>query len=335
LPEGGPAYPVDGLPAYAEAVELPWPHGRCIVCLRDDVPMTRAHLVPESLGGFVWSRTHCKACNSGLGTRVEAGVKNDPTIRYALEHALADELPELVQVFAEGQPYVVPSEQGPLAARYRKGTVELGTTKLADGSLVQERDRAGQTIEAMLKSAGADAEERQAALERIAAAEVGELVDVGRGLAIRHGTTEGGASIRFDGKRVSDEFPLAIAFHLLAFFVGDLTYGDALEPVRATLRDDHPLDEDEVAVESLIDRSTGYVPKHVLGLSRGTAPRDPRATVRSTALARPPAPREGAETRADGDALRREGTRGVSGRPGVARRVDAANRMTGSSPIGG
>lgn len=248
-------------------MELPWPHSRCIVCLRDDVPMTRAHLIPESLGGFVWSRTHCAACNNSLGTRVEAGVKHDPTIRYTIEHALAAELPELVKAFAEGQPYVIPSEQGPLAARYRDGAVELGTTKLDDGSLVQERDRAAQTIETMLERAGANADERHAALERIAAAEAGEVVDLGRGLAIRHGTTEG-ASITFDGQRVSDEFPLAIAFHLLAFFVGDLIYGAALEPLRATLRGESPLDESEVVVESLIDRCTGYVPQHVLGLSR-------------------------------------------------------------------
>jgi hypothetical protein len=229
--------------------------------------MTRAHLVPESLGGFVWARTHCAGCNNGLGARVESGVKHDPTIRYAVEHALGDELPELAQAFAEGQPYFVPSDRGPLAARYRAGAVELGTTKLDDGSLVQDRERAAQTIETMLARAGADAAERYAALERIAAADVGELVDVGRGLAIRHGTGAA-ASMTFDGERVSDEFPLAIAYHLLAFFVGELIYVDALEPVRCMLRGDRPLDESEVLVESLIDRSTGYVPRHVLGLSR-------------------------------------------------------------------
>jgi HNH endonuclease len=248
-------------------MELPWAHQRCIVCLRDDVEMTRAHLVPQSLGGFVWARTQCADCNNGLGTRVESGVKHDPTIRYAIEHALVDELPELAREFTEGQPYFVPSEQGPLAARYRGGVVALGTTKLDDGSLVQERERAVQTIETMLARAGADAAERQAALERIAAAEVGELVHVGRGLAIRHGTTAG-ASMTFEGQQVSDEFPLAIAYHLLAFFVGELIYVDALEPVRATLRGERPLDDSEVLVEGLIDRSTDYVPRHVLGLSR-------------------------------------------------------------------
>ncbi|HEY8777051.1 MAG TPA: HNH endonuclease [Gaiellaceae bacterium] len=248
-------------------MELSWKHQRCIVCLRDDVAMTRSHLVPESLGGFAWSRTLCAECNNGLGARVESGVKHDPTIRYAIEDALASELPDLARGFAEGQPYFVPSDQGPLAARYREGAIELGTTQLNDGSLIQDRDRAAQTIETVLERTGADAAERKAALERIAAAEVGELVDVGSGLVIRHGTTEG-ASMTFDGQRVTDLFPLAIAYHLLAFFVGELIYVDALEPIRAMLRGEQELDNSEVLVESLIDRSTGYVPRHVVGLSR-------------------------------------------------------------------
>lgn len=165
-----------------------------------------------------------------------------------------------------GQPYFFPSEQGPLAARYRSGAVELGTTKPGDGSLVQDRERATQTIETLLARAGADAAERQAALERIAAADAGELVHLGRGLAIRHGTTAG-ASMMLDGQPVSDEFPLAIAYHLLAFFVGELIYVDVLEPVRAMLRNERRLDDSEVVVEGLIDRSTGYVPRHVVGLS--------------------------------------------------------------------
>jgi hypothetical protein len=80
----------------------------------DGALLDERSLVPESLGGFVWSWTHCAKCNNGLGTRVESGVKHDPTIRYAIEHALVDELPELAQVFAEGQPYFVQSGQGRL-----------------------------------------------------------------------------------------------------------------------------------------------------------------------------------------------------------------------------
>lgn len=229
--------------------------------------MSRAHLVPESLGGFAWSYTHCASCNNGLGSRVEAAVKDDPTIRYALEVALVGELPELVRAFAEGQPYIVPSDRGPLKASYRGGAVELGTTRLDDGSVIQDREQALNSVETMLRRAGADARERQQALERLAGADVGKLVQLGYGIQVRHGTTEG-ASLPFDGATVSDEFPLAIAYHLLAFFLDGLIYDEALEPIRSTLRGEQPVDPDEVAVESLIDRSTGYVPRHVLGLSR-------------------------------------------------------------------
>jgi hypothetical protein len=82
-------------------MELSWAYRRCILCLREDVTLTRAHLVPEALGGFVWARTFCPECNNGIGSRIEAGVKHDPTIRYAIEEALAQELPDLARTFAE------------------------------------------------------------------------------------------------------------------------------------------------------------------------------------------------------------------------------------------
>lgn len=194
-------------------------------------------------------------------------MKDDPIIRYTVEEALAGQIPELARAFAEGQPYFVPSEQGPLAARYRDGVVALGTTRLDDGTLIQERGRAAKTVETMLERAGADALERKAALERVAEAESGEVVDVGRGISIRHGTTEG-AGMTLGGQVVTDLFPLAIAYHLLAFFVGHLIYSEAMQPVREMLLGSRPIASDEVLVESLIDRSTEYVPMHVLGLSR-------------------------------------------------------------------
>jgi hypothetical protein len=41
-----------------------------------------------------------------------------------------------------------------------------------------------------------------------------------------------------------------------------------LPPVKRCSSDWRPITSDEVLVESLIDRSIGYVPMHVLGLSR-------------------------------------------------------------------
>jgi hypothetical protein len=230
--------------------------------------MTRAHLVPESIGGFVWARTLCPDCNSGIGTRIEAAVKVDPTIRYALEENLADELPDLARAFAEGLPYVIPSDLGPLGARFRDGADELATTRLADGSLVQERERAAETIEKMLRRARVGDADRRAALARYEAAEAGDRVDLGYGIEVRPGYTEG-AQIALDGPRVPDEFPLAIGYHLLAFFLGEVIYDGSLEPIRAILRGEKEIDLEEVKVERLLSRRTGYVPRHVLGLAQG------------------------------------------------------------------
>jgi HNH endonuclease len=52
-------------------MELPWEDGGCILCLRDDIEMSRSHIVPQSLGGFVWARTHCASCNSLVGSAIE------------------------------------------------------------------------------------------------------------------------------------------------------------------------------------------------------------------------------------------------------------------------
>jgi hypothetical protein len=86
------------------------------------------------------------------------------------------------------------------------------------------------------------------------------------GIAVRHGSIETFV-LPHDGEFVSDHFPLAMAFHLLAFFLGELIYHESLNPIReATLgqRDD----PEQFMVERLLDRSTGYVPLHVLGLSK-------------------------------------------------------------------
>lgn len=246
-------------------MELPWAYRRCILCLRDDVEMSRSHLVPQSLGGFVWAWTHCTACNNLVGSAIEAEVKRDDSIRHALESQLAGTIPEIATAFAEGQGYIAPSDAGNLDASFRDGTFQLGTTKLED-SLVQSRDRARQSVKTMLERAGLDDAEVDAALERLDAAKEGEMTEIAEGLAIRHGSVETFV-LPYDGEFVSDHFPLAIAFHLLAFFLGDKIYDDSLNPIRSAILEQRD-DPEQFMVERLMDRSTGYVPLHVLGLSK-------------------------------------------------------------------
>lgn len=229
--------------------------------------MSRSHLVPQSLGGFVWAWTHCVECNNRVGSEIEAAVKRDDSIRHALERELAREIPEIARGFAEGQRYMAPSETGNLNASFRAGNFTLGTTRI-EGSLVQDQARARKSVETMLERGGFAEDQRRAALERFDAAAAGEVTHIADGVAVRHGSVETFV-LPFDGEFVSDHFPLAIAFHLLAFFLGELIYDESLHPIRQAIleQSDNP---EQFMVERLLDRSTGYVPLHVLGLSKPT-----------------------------------------------------------------
>jgi hypothetical protein len=246
-------------------VKLPWSYRRCILCLRNDVDMSRSHLVPQSLGGFVWAWTHCAACNNLVGSAIEAEVKRDDSIRHALETELAAVIPEIARAFAEGQDYLAPSDIGNLDAAVRDGDFQLGTTKLED-SLVQSRERARASVKTMLARAGLPGSQVEAALARLDAAKEGEMTQIADGIAVRHGSVETFV-LPYDGEFVSDHFPLAIAFHLLAFFLGEKIYDEALNPIRSAILEQRD-DPDQLMVERLLDRNTGYVPMHVLGLSK-------------------------------------------------------------------
>lgn len=273
--------------------------------------MSRSHLVPQSLGGFMWAWTHCAACNNRVGSEIESAVKRDDSIRHALERELAREIPEIAKSFAEGQHYLAQSDSGNLAASFRRGSFDLGTTRL-DESLVQDQARARQSVETMLERAGRSDEERLAALDRFDNAKHGELTQVAAGIAIRHGTIETFV-LPYDGEFVSDHFPLAIAFHLLAFFLGELIYHESLHPLRGAILEQREGPE-HFMVERLLDRSTGYVPMHVLGLSKPAPYLVMRVQIFGPLLwhvhlfagAR-------GQAQADGDGAQREGARRLSG----------------------
>src|SRR5581483_5687069 len=171
--------------------------------------MTRSHLIPQTLGGFVWAWTHCSDCNNKIGSRIESGVKGDDSIRYALEHALASVIPAVAERFAEGQSYLARTDTSHLPARVREGQFELGTLRLEDGSLVQDQERAKRTIETMLRREGASDADREAALLKFDATTPGEVTKLTDTLSVRHGPVER-FDLPFDGELVSDLFPVAL-----------------------------------------------------------------------------------------------------------------------------
>lgn len=246
-------------------MEWPWPEQRCILCLREE-KLSRAHLFPEATGGFLWSRTHCRECNSFLGHAVESAVKNDPSFRYAIERGLSEALPELAAAFSERQSYIARSEDDTLLRSTRRaGENRIVATASDDGTLTQSREDAREGVEGRLRSRDLNEVEIADALRRFDEADEGELVEITPGLAIRHGSVEGW-ELPFDGERVSDSLPAAIAFHFLALRIRRGIYGEIFNPFRAEIRA-AVAEPVEFVVESGLSRR-GYTGAHIVGVEQ-------------------------------------------------------------------
>lgn len=246
-------------------MELIGPHERCILCGTEG-PLSRAHLFPESVGGFAWSRTHCKQCNEKLGSEVEAGVKNDDTIRLAIEHGLASELPELAERFSAGQQYIRKTDHGTITAKKVGGDYRIRSQR-SDDLLTQPEDEARTTVRNMLRKQGASQAEIEEAVTRLDAAPAqqgDEFIPIAPTLRIRKGAVDEW-QLPLDGQPLSPMFPAAIAFHFLALALGEDVYNSALDPIRESIQN-RTLDPRYIVVESL--RGTGLEPSLLVGLAQ-------------------------------------------------------------------
>jgi hypothetical protein len=227
--------------------------------------MTRAHLIPETIGGFLWARTQCATCNSELGADVEGAVKRDDGIRLAIE-ALAERLPDLARSFREGQRYAKRTEQGIVRAKIKDGLVEVTPSENEDGSLFQSPERARQSIGTILRREGRKPEEVEQLLAVFDEAPPGSGTPLTGSLSIRHGSVEG-FDLPFDGEPVSDAFPASIGFHFLALAFGRAIYHDSFDGLRKMIRSGNARSEWHI-VEG--GRGDEYAPFHLVGLAQTT-----------------------------------------------------------------
>jgi hypothetical protein len=247
-------------------MELGWPHRRCILCCRQlapDVPFSRAHLIPESIGGFVWAWTKCKECNERAGTSIEAAVVQDDSIIYSV-HALRELLPDLAQRFDDRTRWVAHTEHGPIEARLRGGAFQLLTTKDQDGSRRQSTADARKGLETRLRRENRTDEEIEAALLLFDCAQKGMAVEI-HGETFVHGETTTDFGLPFDGTQVSEAFPSLIAFHFLTLMLGAQAYDPRLNALRTAIKSGEARSAWHVA-ERFIERK--YEPLHLVGFAQ-------------------------------------------------------------------
>lgn len=244
-------------------MRVPWPESRCILCLEPG-SLTDEHVIPKRIGGKLKARFLCRACNSRLGHTVEAAVKDDPSIRIAVDR-LSDRMPAVARRAREGLTYVGHGPAGgAIRGRLKRGRFKVSTTRQPDGSLVQPTPEAREHVEAVLLSSGLDGEGVARWLREFDAAPADRPVALPAGITIvkREGT---GLTPVLDGPFLADQVLVKIAYEFLACHLVERVYGP--EPQLAALREAVWASGDGRGAATVEHLTTGqYSPVHGLAL---------------------------------------------------------------------
>lgn len=197
--------------------KIPWSGKNCILCLKEE-PLTREHIIPAQIGGVLWARFLCKACNSYLGAEVEAAVRKDPSIRLAVEN-LQGELPGLADALSEGLPYVGTSEGGTVRMIGRAGELRVQGGTQQDGSLILSPNSSREHIRAEARRRGMAPADIDAILERFDELPQNMRTELMPGYEVINWRVD---EIRpaLDGPMLSERVLLKIAYEFLACHLG-------------------------------------------------------------------------------------------------------------------
>jgi len=204
-------------------MQVLWDKDSCILCLRTG-PLTIEHIIPQAVGGILTAPFLCKPCNDKLGARVEAAVKEDPSIQLAIE-ALHNRLPKLAATITEGQAYIANSPRGKVQGVLKKGGFQVRTTRDTDGSIIQPTPKGRQHIEKRLRKSGADEGTIQLSLRRFDDVPDNVPIQINEKLSVVKWSI-GHLTPTLTGQLLKDEVLLKIAFEFLACHLYTAIYCD-------------------------------------------------------------------------------------------------------------
>jgi hypothetical protein len=214
-----------------------WPFDYCIFCRErfgeePDHPHRRtdSHVIPESLGGNLSTTAMCFTCNSRSGTRFEASLPLDPTMRYEMEK-FADVIADFEkQKYKAGRRWVARDEEAEFRMKVDKsGEFRMLDSPQSDGSRFKDTRDAAVEIANRLRKEGASGEEFDRVLSEFAA---GNEVQVGPDT---YRPRTGDLTIEPVGDPADERGMLAIAMHFLACAIGGRVLEDDFEGVRRVL----------------------------------------------------------------------------------------------------
>jgi hypothetical protein len=220
-------------------MNIPWPDTRCIVCVTEQ-PLTKEHVIPDSLGGVLTSHFLCAPCNSRLGHEFEAGVKQDTVIRLAME-AVRPRVPALIKSISARLATIADSPRGPVRGSLTaEGDFVPRASREPDGSLIQPTDHARRNIAHMMRQDGIFEAEIASALQRFDDAAENTRVPISADYdIIKWSITKVRPAL--DTPEISPIVPLKIAYEYMALHLGTAVFDWRLDPIRAFLRNDATL----------------------------------------------------------------------------------------------
>ena len=253
-------------------MNIEWTGKKCILCLKE-VPLSREHLIPKALDGILTCSFLCKECNSNLGARVDAEVKKDPRIRFAVDH-LESDIPNFASKFRERQKYLLYGRGLSEWGKIRKGELRVTPRETEGGALIQSPDESYKSNEKILRKSGISEDAIQEGLRCLYEAGENEIVELAPGrVAVKRRVGQVEPDLR-GSKLLTPLFPLKIGYEFLALHLYHVIYdqNSALNGVRTALREkveDHP----SFKVEPL--NASEYRPFHGIGFVGNS----PHATV--------------------------------------------------------
>ena len=210
-------------------MEIPWDDDRCILCTEKH-PLTIEHIIPDQLGGKLWSKILCGECNSRLGSEIEADIKKDPSIRLAIE-GIKNKAPNIYLELSVGLDYIAKSKRGTVKGKFKNNEFRPRAHKAQDNSIIQPTDDAKHSIRRTLEKQNSSDETIAHTLQMIDEAPLDKLIKLNDGMKIiKWGVDE--IQPDLTGPKIDDIVPLKIAYEFLAIRIRSAIYVDPFNDIR-------------------------------------------------------------------------------------------------------
>lgn len=223
-----------------ETMKAEWKDSRCILCLQPGA-LSCEHMIPALLGGKLECRFLCRNCNSTLGSDIESKVKEDPSIRVAVENlrpVLHENNPALEDKLINNQRFLIKSGSGVERAHAdSSGQIKIRPRQADDGSFICPVDIAKRVAESDLQKRGLHNADIKAALLAFDEAPTNKIVEICPGYRIIEWRPEE-VLLDFSRSQAMDSLVLLkIAYEFLALHLGLAIYDDApqMREIRAAL----------------------------------------------------------------------------------------------------